>query len=78
MSFWAPSDVTEATLNDLVNRGLLCPLTSTEEWKVPQGEQIPVPPPGYIISFVHFHEPGFASPSHQSFQGLLLHYGLVL
>jgi hypothetical protein len=63
MSFWTPSDVTEATQNGLVSRGLLCPLTSAEEWRVPQGEQSPAPPPGYIVSFVYFHEWGFASPS---------------
>ena len=37
-----------------------------------------MPPLGYIISFVHFHERGFASPSTQFFQGLLQHYGLEL
>ena len=78
MSFWAPSDVTEATLNSLVSRKLLCPLTGAEEWKVPQGEWVPAPPPGYIVSFVRFHERGFASPSHRFFRGLLLHYGLEL
>ena len=56
MSFRAPSDVTEATLNGLVSKGLLCPVTSAEEWKVPQGERSPVPPLGYIVSFVRFHE----------------------
>jgi len=49
-----------------------------EEWRVPQGEQSPTSPLGYIISFVLFHERGFTSPSLQFFQGLLQHYGLEL
>ena len=35
MSIWASSDVTEATLNGLVSRGLLSPLMDVEEWKAP-------------------------------------------
>ena len=61
MSFWASFYVTEATLNGLVSRGLLCPLTN--------GERSPAPPLGYIISFMHFHERGFRRPPPSSFRG---------
>jgi hypothetical protein len=35
-------------------------------------------PDGYVISFVHFHERGLASPPTSSFRGLLHHYGIEL
>ena len=33
-----------------------------------------MPPDGYIVSFVYFHERGLASPPHRFFRGLLHHY----
>jgi hypothetical protein len=74
MLFWQRSDVTTARLNGLVAKGLMCPLTAVQEWIVPFSEAEPRPPPGYVVSFVFFHERGFATPAHAFFRGLLHHY----
>jgi len=63
MSQWVRSDVIVARLNGLVSLGLLRPLTAAQEWIVPRGELAPVPPPGYVVSFVDFHERGFTTPA---------------
>ena len=76
MASWARSTVTPADLEGLVARGLLCPRTTAEEWIAPISERVPSPPPGYIISFVEFHEQGFAMPAHDFFHGLLFHYDI--
>jgi hypothetical protein len=78
MSFWQRLDVTASRLNGLVAKGLLCPLTAAQEWMVPSGESKPQPPPGYVISFAHFHERGFTKPAHPFFRGLLHHYEVEL
>ena len=54
-------------LEGLVRRGLLCPLTAAEEWRLPGEEEELQPPKGYVMSFAHFHERGFAMPAHQFF-----------
>ena len=56
MSFWQRSDTTAARLNGLVAKGLLCLLTAAQEWIIPRGEREPVPPLGYDVSFINFHE----------------------
>jgi hypothetical protein len=38
----------------------------------------PNPPFGYVISFVHFHERGFAAPASRFLRGLCYHYGVEL
>ena len=48
------------------------------EWLVPGGEDVPMPPDGYIVSFAPFHEHGFAIPPYLFFQGLLHHYQIEL
>ena len=48
------------------------------EWIVPGGEDVPSPPNGYIVSFVPFHERGFATAPHRFLRGWLHYYGLEL
>ena len=67
-----------AHLNGLVDKGLLCPLTSSQEWIIPSGESEPQPPLGFVVLFMHFHERGFATPTHAFFRGLLHHYQVEL
>ena len=71
------SNISIRRLEGLFRRGLLCPLTVAEEWRLP-GEEEPQPPEGYIVSFAHFHERGFAMPAHQFFRGLLDYYQVEL
>jgi hypothetical protein len=40
----------------LVKRGLLRARTEANEWIVPSDEEVPMPPDGYVVSFVQFHE----------------------
>ena len=54
------------------------PLTTAEEWRLPGEEDEPQPPEGYVVSFAHFHERGFAMPAHQFFRGLLDYYQVEL
>ena len=45
---------------------------------MPDNERAPAPPDGYIFSFAHFHERGFAMPSYNFFCGLLHHFKIEL
>jgi hypothetical protein len=58
---WPFSTVTASDLEELVGEGLLRPLTDKQwpEWIPPVGGVAPSPPPGYVVSFVSFHERGF-------------------
>ena len=58
------SNISTRRLEGLVRRGLLRPLTAAEEWRLPDEVDEPQPPEGYIVSFAHFHERGFAMPTH--------------
>jgi hypothetical protein len=62
---WPFSTVTASDLEDLVGEGLLRPLTDEQrpEWIPPMGGAAPSPPPGFIVSFVSFHERGFGVPA---------------
>ena len=71
MSYWLSSNVSQSTLEELVASGHLPPLTTEREWIVPGNEVVPTPPPGYVVSFVSFHERGFALPMNRFFRGLL-------
>jgi hypothetical protein len=55
----------------LVKRGLLQARTKANEWIMPSDEEVPMPPNGYVVSFVPFHEHGLTVPPHQFFWGLL-------
>jgi hypothetical protein len=51
--------VTQERLEELIEVGLLCPITSivAPEWiTLEQGVDVPNPPAGYVLSFVEFHE----------------------
>jgi hypothetical protein len=69
MVLWLPTDATHTRLDGLVAKGLLCPLTDAVEWIVPLSARVLAPTDGYVISFAHFHERGFATPSHKFFHG---------
>jgi hypothetical protein len=49
------------------------------EWIVPsEWDRVPNPPYGYVVSFVRFHERGFAAPASRFMRGLCYHYGVEL
>jgi hypothetical protein len=77
---WPFSTVTASDLEDLVGEGLLRPLIDKQrpEWIPPMGGVAPSPPPGYIVSFVSFHERGFGVPAGRFMQAILHHYGVEL
>jgi hypothetical protein len=77
---WPFSTVTASDLEDLVGEGLLRPLTDEQrpEWIPPVGGAAPSPPPGYIVSFVSFHERGFGVPASRFMRAILHHYGVEL
>ena len=54
-------------MEGLVKRGLLRRRTDAVEWLVPGREDTPMPPDGYVISFVPFHERGLIVPPHSFF-----------
>jgi hypothetical protein len=64
----------------LVVDGLLCPLSDgpQPEWMAPTSEADPTPPPGYVVSFIPFHERGFGVPTSRFKRALLHHYGVEL
>ena len=65
MEPWCCSDITLQRMEGLVCRGLLCTRTAAEEWRLLGEEDVPSPLDGYVISFVHSHERGFAIPAHK-------------
>ncbi len=62
---WPFSTVAADDLEALVADGVLCPLSgdSQPEWMAPPSGAAPSPPPGYVVSFVSFHEQGFGVPA---------------
>jgi hypothetical protein len=46
----------------LVKHGLLRARMEANEWIVPSDEEVSMPPDGYVISFVPFHERGLVVP----------------
>jgi hypothetical protein len=77
---WPFSTVAVEDLETLVADGLLHPLSSEPqpEWMAPASEADPTPPPGYVVSFIPFHERGFGVPASRFMQALLHHYGVEL
>ena len=65
-------------MEGLVHRGLLRAWTLAEEWLLSSEEDLPSPPDGYVVSFTHFYERGFATPAHKFLQGLLHYYKIEL
>jgi hypothetical protein len=77
---WPFSIVTVDNLEALVADGLLRPLSGDPqpEWMVPPSGVDPTPPPGYVLSFVSFHERGFGVPASRFMWALLHYYGVEL
>jgi hypothetical protein len=63
-------------MEGLVKKGLLHTRVTGDEWIIPRDEDGSVVPDGYIISFVHFHERGLASPPTSSSVGSFTTTGL--
>jgi len=78
MDPWCRSDITFQCMEGLVHRDLLHARTSAEEWLLPDEEDLPSPPNGYVVSFAHFHERGLATPAHRFLRGLLSYYNIEL
>jgi hypothetical protein len=77
---WPFSTVTVGDLEDLVAEGLLRPLSDERrpEWIPPVSGAAPSPPPGYVVSFVSFHERGFGVPTSRFMRAILHHYRVEL
>ena len=60
--------------------GLLRPLSGDLqlEWMAPPSGAAPSPPPGYVVSFVSFHERGFGVPTSRFMRAILHVYGVEL
>jgi hypothetical protein len=78
---WPRSTVTRLALSELVTAGQL----ATNEdgrpaaWiEPPATDREPNPPHGYVVSFIRFHERGFAAPASHFLRGLCFHYGVEL
>jgi hypothetical protein len=78
---WPRSTATRLDLSELVTAGQLaanedgCPAAWIDP---PATDREPNPLYGYIISFVCFHERGFAAPASHFLRGLCFHYGVEL
>jgi hypothetical protein len=78
---WERSTVTTLALGQLVAGGQLAANVDGQpaEWIVQsERERVPNPPYGYIVSFMRFHECGFAAPASSFLRGLCYHYGVEL
>jgi hypothetical protein len=56
-------------MEGLVKKGLLRARTATNEWIIPDNEDEPMSPDGYVISFIPFHKRGLAMPPHRFLRG---------
>jgi hypothetical protein len=78
---WQRSTATRLALSELVTAGQLA---ANEDGRLaawidpPAMDREPNPPYGYVISFVRFHEHGFAAPASRFLRGLCFHYGVEL
>jgi hypothetical protein len=62
MESWHRFDILCARMKALVKRGLLRARMEANEWIMPGDKEVPMPPDGYVVSFVPFHERGLAAP----------------
>jgi hypothetical protein len=60
MADWCRSLTSQENLRALVGCGLL----DEGGWLISGAEEAPTLPPGYVVSFVRFHERGLAFPFH--------------
>src|SRR5688500_10539461 len=78
MGSWARTSFGTSRADGLTRKSLLCERTERGEWQFPKMEEVPSPPAGYVVSFAHSHERGFATPPSLFFRVLLHYYGLEL
>jgi hypothetical protein len=81
MEPWSRSSVTQERLEELIEEGLLRPVTSAIalEWITPEeGVDVPNPPAGYVLSFMAFHERGLGILVSQFLQALPSWYEVEL
>ena len=78
MDPWCRSDFIFQRLEGLIHHDLLCARTAAKEWLLPGEEDVPSQLIGYVVSFTHFHEQGFATPAHRFLRGLLHYYQIEL
>jgi hypothetical protein len=78
---WTRSTVTVFALHELENGGQLAPNVDGQPaaWIVPPAaDREPNPPDDYVVSFIRFHERGFAAPVSHFMRGLCYHYAVEL
>jgi hypothetical protein len=78
---WPRLTVTAFALHELENGGQLAPNMDGQPAAsiVPLTADLePNPPHDYVVSFIHFHERGFAAPASRFMCGLCYHYGVEL
>jgi hypothetical protein len=78
---WPRSTATRLALSELVTAGQLAANEDGHPaaWiDPPVMDREPNPAYGYIVSFVRFHERGFAAPATRFLRGLCFHYGVEL
>jgi hypothetical protein len=71
---WPRSTMTELALHELENGGQLVPNVDGQ----PPTDLEPNSSFGYVVSFVRFHERGFATPASRFMRRLCYHYGVEL
>jgi hypothetical protein len=78
---WPCSTPTRLALSELVTAGQLA---TNEDGRPaawidqPTTDREPNPPHGYVVSFIRFHERGFAAPASRFLRGQCFHYGVEL
>jgi hypothetical protein len=73
--------VTQEKLEELIEEGLLCPITNAvvPEWiTLGVGVDVPNLPVGYVLSFMAFHERGLGIPTSRFLQALPIWYEVEL
>jgi hypothetical protein len=78
---WSHSSVTQERLEELVEEGLLRPITSAValKWIAPEeGIDVPNLLAGYVLSFMAFHEWGLGIPASRFLQALPIWYEVEL
>jgi hypothetical protein len=78
---WPRSMATRLALSELVTAGQLAANEDGQPavWIEPSArDREPNPPFGYVVSFIRFHEPGFAAPASRFMRALCYHYGVEL
>ena len=76
-SQWAPSDVTEDNLKEMVAHGVL-PAKEIIGWRPAFGEAFPTPDTHEVVVFSHFFYGGFSLPTLRFFRGILNFYRISL